>query len=153
MTREAACQTVAETAGAESQTVTSASLICPRVIGTTFERIEMALEGRDASYHGHPIGIAEMLAPLGGTAYAARAAVYDARSVTAARRMLRRAFESQLAGEGFSFVEVLTMCPTGWFIPTAEGPGYLDEVMGSVHGVGELKAAGQLNLRPQEPGD
>ena len=117
------------------------------------QRTKNSLEGRDASYHGHPIGIAEMLAPLGGTAYAARAAVYDARSVTAARRMLRRAFESQLAGEGFSFVEVLTMCPTGWFIPTAEGPGYLDEVMGSVHGVGELKAAGQLNLRPQEPGD
>lgn len=116
------------------------------------QRTKNTLEGRNAAYHGHPIGIAEMLAPLGGTAYSARAAVYDARSVTAARRMLRRAFESQLAGEGFSFVEILTMCPTGWFIPTAEGPGYLDSVMGSVHGVGELKVAGKLNTRPEEPG-
>ena len=58
--------------------------------------------------------------------------------------MLRRAFETQLAGDGFSFVEILTMCPTGWFVPTAEGPGYLDRVLGAVHGVGELKRDGKL---------
>jgi 2-oxoglutarate ferredoxin oxidoreductase subunit beta len=54
--------------------------------------------------------------------------------------MLRRAFESQLAGEGFSLVEILTMCPTGWFVPKAKGPGYLDEVIERVHRVGEIKA-------------
>ena len=46
------------------------------------QRTKSSLEGRDASYHGHPILIGEMLAPLGGTAYAARGAVYDAKSVT-----------------------------------------------------------------------
>jgi 2-oxoglutarate ferredoxin oxidoreductase subunit beta len=54
--------------------------------------------------------------------------------------MLRRAFESQLAGEGFSLVEILTMCPTGWFVPTAQGPGYLEEVIAAVHEPGEIKA-------------
>ena len=49
----------------------------------------------------------------------------------------------QLRGEGFSFVEILTMCPTGWFIPTGEGPGYLDKVLGSVHVTGELKVDGR----------
>jgi 2-oxoglutarate ferredoxin oxidoreductase subunit beta len=44
-----------------------------------------------------------------------------------------------LAGEGFSMVEVLTMCPTGWFVPTAEGPTYMDETLGQVHVMGELK--------------
>ena len=58
--------------------------------------------------------------------------------------MLPKAFESQLRGEGFSLVEVLTMCPTGWFVPTAEGPGYLDRVLGTVHVTGELKAEGRL---------
>ena len=48
----------------------------------------------------------------------------------------------QLRGEGFTFVEVLTMCPTGWFVPTAEGPGYMDDVLGSVHVTGELKVDG-----------
>jgi 2-oxoglutarate ferredoxin oxidoreductase subunit beta len=31
------------------------------------------------------------------------------------------------------------MCPTGWFVPTAEGPGYLSGVLAPVHATGELK--------------
>ena len=54
------------------------------------------------------------------------------------KTFLRRAFETQLEGRGFSFVEILTMCPTGWFVPTAEGPAYLDGVMGAVHAVGAV---------------
>ena len=108
------------------------------------QRTKNAIEGRDAGYHGHPILIGDMIAPLGGTAYAARGAVFDAKHVQQAKRMLRKAFESQLRGEGFSLVEVLTMCPTGWFIPTADGPGYLDDVLGTVHVTGELKADGKL---------
>jgi 2-oxoglutarate ferredoxin oxidoreductase subunit beta len=80
-----------------------------------------------------------MLAPLGGAAYVARGSVHDAAAVARTKRMLRRAFESQLAGEGFSLVEILTMCPTGWFVPTAEGPGYLDRVIAAVHEPGEIK--------------
>ncbi len=103
------------------------------------QRTKNTIEGRDAAYHGHPILIGDLLAQLDGTAYAARGSVHDAAGVAGTRRMLRRALETQLRGEGFSFVEVLTMCPTGWFVKTAEGPGYLDEVLGSVHVVGELK--------------
>ena len=53
------------------------------------------------------------------------------------------------AATGFSFVEVLTMCPTGWFIPTAEGPDYMTETLGEVHIMGELKVDGQ---RPHHRG-
>jgi 2-oxoglutarate ferredoxin oxidoreductase subunit beta len=103
------------------------------------QRTKTSLDGRDAAYHGHPILIGDMLARLAGTAYAARGSVHDAAGVVRTKNMLRRAFETQLEGRGFSFVEVLTMCPTGWFVPTAEGPGYLSEVMGPVHATGELK--------------
>jgi 2-oxoglutarate ferredoxin oxidoreductase subunit beta len=116
------------------------------------QRTKNSLDGRDAAYHGHPILIGDVLARLGGTAYAARGAVYDAGSVSKAKRMLRRAFETQLAGEGFSFVEILTMCPTGWFVPTAEGPEYLDRVLGSVHVTGELKVNGRLVGAAADPG-
>jgi len=68
--------------------------------------------------------------------------VHNAGGVAKTKRMIRQAFESQIAGEGFSFVEVLTMCPTGWFIPTAEGPGYMDDTLGQVHTMGELKVRG-----------
>jgi len=113
------------------------------------QRTKNTLEGRDGSYHGYPILIADLLAQLEGTAYAARGSVHNAAGVAGTKRMLRRAFESQLRGEGFSLVEVLTMCPTGWFVPTAEGPGYLDSVLGPVHVTGELKAEGKLMTTAQ----
>jgi len=120
---------------------TGGHMTATTVIG---QRTKNSIEGRDAKYHGHPILITDLLAQLGGTAYAARASVHDAASAARARRYIQRAFETQMKGEGFSFIEILTMCPTGWFIPTAEGPGYLDSVLGSVHVTGEVKRDGVL---------
>jgi 2-oxoglutarate ferredoxin oxidoreductase subunit beta len=108
------------------------------------QRTKTSLAGRDPEYHGYPILIGDLLARLGGTAYAARGSVHDAASVARTRRYFERAFETQMRGDGFSFVEVLTMCPTGWFVPTREGPGYLDRVLRSVHATGELKVDGVL---------
>src|SRR5439155_23949713 len=70
------------------------------------QRTKNTLDGRDAAYHGHPIRIADLLAPLGGTAYAARGSVHDATAVVKTKAMVRRAFESQLAKRGLSFVEI-----------------------------------------------
>ena len=117
---------------------TGGHMTATSVIG---QRTKTSLEGRDADYHGYPIVIGDLLARLEGAAYIARGSVQSAGAVARTKRMMRRAFESQLAGEGFSMVEVLTMCPTGWFIPTAEGPGYMDETLGQVHVMGELKGA------------
>ena len=52
---------------------------------------------------------------------------------------LQRAFETQVARRGFSFVEILTMCPTGWFIETPEAPDYLTSTLAPVHAPGVLK--------------
>jgi 2-oxoglutarate ferredoxin oxidoreductase subunit beta len=107
------------------------------------QRTKNSLEGRDAAYHGHPILIGDLLAQLDGTAYAARGSVHDAAGVARTKRMLRRAFQTQLEHRGFSFVEILTMCPTGWFVPTPQGPQYLAQVLGTVHVTGELKREGR----------
>ncbi len=55
------------------------------------------------------------------------------------RTLSRSAGNTQRAGAGFSFVEILTMCPTGWFVETAEAPRYLAERLGAVHFSGVLK--------------
>jgi 2-oxoglutarate ferredoxin oxidoreductase subunit beta len=107
------------------------------------QRTKNSLEGRDAAQHGHPIRIADLVSQLEGTVYAARASVHDAAGVARAKRMLKRAFEAQLAGGGFSFVEIGTMCPTGWFVATQQGPEYLDRVLGAVHVTGELVRDGR----------
>lgn len=105
------------------------------------QRTKTSLEGRDPAYHGHPIRVAELVAALDGVAYVARGSVHNPGAVVRTKRMLRRAFEAQLRGEGFSFVEVLTMCPTGWFVPTAEGPRYLADTLGRLHHPGELRGS------------
>ena len=106
------------------------------------QRTKNTLDGRDAEYHGYPILIGDLIARLQGAAYVARGSVHNAGAVARTKKMFRRAFESQLRGEGFTFVEVLTMCPTGWFIPTGEGPEYMNETLGEVHVMGELKVGG-----------
>ena len=106
------------------------------------QRTKNSLEGRDAKRHGYPIRMAEMLAPLDGVAYVARGATNNAGNIFQLRKMLRRAFEVQRDGLGFSFVEILTMCPTGWFIQTGEAPDYLDDKLASYHKPGVMKDIG-----------
>ncbi len=108
------------------------------------QRTKNTLDGRDASYHGFPILIGDLIAQLQGAAYVARGSVHNAGAVARTKKMFTRAFDAQLRGEGFSFVEVLTMCPTGWFVPTREGPGYMISTLGEVHIMGELKADGRV---------
>jgi 2-oxoglutarate/2-oxoacid ferredoxin oxidoreductase subunit beta len=107
------------------------------------QRTKNTLDGRDAGYHGYPILIGDLIARLEGAAYVARGSVHNAGAVARTKKMVRRALEAQAAG-GFSFVEVLTMCPTGWFVPTADGPGYLHDTLGDVHVMGELKVDGRI---------
>jgi 2-oxoglutarate ferredoxin oxidoreductase subunit beta len=65
--------------------------------------------------------------------------VNNAGNVSRTRRMLRRAFQLQEERAGFTFVEILTMCPTGWFIETEEAPEYLTDKLAATHTVGILK--------------
>lgn len=103
------------------------------------QRTKNTLEGRDPEAHGFPIRLSNLLAGIDGAAYVARGAVNNAGNVARTRRMIQRAFEVQQQGLGFSFVEILTMCPTGWFIETQEAPGYLTDHLAEVHSVGVLK--------------
>jgi len=106
------------------------------------QRTKTSLDGRDPSTAGYPIPVADLVAQLRGTAYVARAAVSTAAGVAQTKRMLRKAFETQLSGAGFSLVEILTMCPTGWFIETGDAPDYLAQNLESYHRVGVIKDIG-----------
>jgi 2-oxoglutarate ferredoxin oxidoreductase subunit beta len=81
--------------------------------------------GRDPSLAGWPIPITEMLALLPGVTYAARGSIADPQQVGRTKAMLRRSFETQLHGGGFSIVEVLSTCPVGWGLTPAEAMDHL----------------------------
>jgi 2-oxoglutarate ferredoxin oxidoreductase subunit beta len=103
------------------------------------QRTKTSLEGREPGAHGYPVDGSRLLAQLEGAAYVARGAVNTPGMIARTKRMIHRAMELQLAGAGFTFVEVLTMCPTGWFVPTPGGPQYLEDSMMATYGIGELK--------------
>jgi 2-oxoglutarate/2-oxoacid ferredoxin oxidoreductase subunit beta len=118
---------------------TGGHLTATTVLG---QRTKNTLDGRSAAEHGYPILLSNLIAQLEGAAFVARGAVNSAGNVARTRKMIRRAFETQLAGQGFSFVEILTMCPTGWFIETQEAPDYLADNLAQVHATGVLKDVG-----------
>jgi len=70
--------------------------------------------GRDFRGDGYPIRMAELLAGLEGTAYSARVAVSTPAQIRKAKEAVRKAFEMQIRGMGFSIVEFLSTCPTNW---------------------------------------
>lgn len=70
--------------------------------------------GRNKSKDGSPIRMAELLAQLGGVAFSARVAVDSPKHLMEAKKVIREAFDYQVQGRGFSFVEVLSACPTNW---------------------------------------
>ncbi len=111
------------------------------VTTTIGQRTKNTLEGRDAARHGHPMRVAELLAGIDGVGYVARGAVNNAGNVARTKRMVVEAFTAQQQGLGLSFVEILTMCPTGWFVPTTEAPAYLEETIAATHRVGVLRSA------------
>lgn len=108
---------------------------------TLGQRTKTSIDGRDPHQHGHPILLSNLVATLDGAAYVARCAVNNAGNVARTKRYITRAYESQKAGAGFSLVEILTMCPTGWFVDTLEGPDYLQDTLAPVHNIGELKTS------------
>ena len=80
-----------------------------------------------------------------GSAYVARGSVHNAAAIAQTKKMIHRAFERQQQKRGLGLVEILTMCPTGWFVPTNSGPEYMLESLGKVYPFGELKDVGAGN--------
>ena len=96
--------------------------------------------GRDRDVHGFPIRVCEMLAPLEGAAYLARVAVHTPKSIIQAKKFIKKAFEVQLKGLGFSLVEVLSTCPTNWGLSPLEAVKWLEDQMVPYYPLGEYKA-------------
>ncbi len=70
--------------------------------------------GRNVEYFGYPIKIAEHIALCDGTAYSARVSLDSVPNIKKAKQAIKKAFEAQIKGLGFSFVEILSSCPTNW---------------------------------------
>ncbi len=78
------------------------------------QKATTCVEGRTARQAGHPIRMCEMLATIDGATYLERTSVHTAPGVLKTKAALKKAFQCQIDGKGFSMVEILSMCPTNW---------------------------------------
>lgn len=95
--------------------------------------------GRNSEYFGYPIKIAEHIALCEGTAFSARVALDSIPHINEAKKALKKAFEAQLNGLGFSFVEILATCPTNWKMTPVEAHKRIKDEMIPVFPLGIFK--------------
>ena len=70
-------------------------------------------KGRDPELTGYPIRMCELLATLATPAYIERVSL--ARPyLPKVKKALMKAFQNQIDNKGFSFIEILSTCPTNW---------------------------------------
>ena len=95
--------------------------------------------GRDVATAGHPVRVCELLATQEGTAYAERVSVHSVPHIRKAKKAVKKAFEYQLQGRGFSIVELLSTCPTNWGLSPVESLAWVEEKMLAQYPLGVFK--------------
>ena len=85
--------------------------------------------GRNTETAGFPIRVCELLSELDGPAYLERVTVNNVKNVRNAKKAIKKAFQNQIDGKGFSLVEVLSSCPTNWGMTPQKALEWIDEKM------------------------
>ena len=104
--------------------------------------------GRDVTTAGYPLRVCEMLSSLDGVALLERVAVDKPAHIRKAKKAIRKAFEYQIAGLGFTLIEVLATCPTNWGKTPAAAFDWLRDAMIPYYPLGvykDCKAQGEGN--------
>lgn len=95
--------------------------------------------GRDPKLCGYPVKVCEMLAQLEGPEYLERVTVNSVAQIKKAKKAIKKAFQNQLDGKGFSLVEVLSSCPTNWGMTPQNALKWIDEKMIPYYPLGVYK--------------
>ncbi len=85
--------------------------------------------GRDTDHCGFPIKVCEMLSELEGPEYLERVTVNNVKNIMKAKKAIKKAFQNQVDGKGFSLVEVVSTCPTNWGMTPQNALKWLEENM------------------------
>ena len=82
----------------------------------------------------------ELLNTLEAPAFLARVSVHDPKNINKAKEAIKKAFECQIQGKGFSMVEVLSTCPTNWKMTPIESLGWLKDNMIPYYPLGNIRS-------------
>lgn len=85
--------------------------------------------GRNPGNEGYPLRISELISQLDAPVYVERVALSDAKNTNKARRAVRKALQLQMENKGFSLVEVLSVCPSGWKMTPTQSKQWLTDYL------------------------
>ena len=95
--------------------------------------------GRDTNHCGFPVKVCEMLSQLDGPEYLERVTVNSPKAIRNAKKAIKKAFQNQVEGKGFSLIEVISTCPTNWGMTPTEALKWVDEKMIPYYPLGVYK--------------
>ena len=95
--------------------------------------------GRDPETVGLPVKVCEMLSKVDGATYLERVAVNNVKNINAARKAIKKAFQYQVEGKGFSLIEVVSTCPTNWGLTPDKALKWLEDNMLPYYPLGVYK--------------
>ncbi|HPK53144.1 MAG TPA: thiamine pyrophosphate-dependent enzyme [Smithellaceae bacterium] len=95
--------------------------------------------GRNKSSEGFPVKVCELFSQLPGTTYVERCAVNSPAGVSKTKKAIKKAFQCQMDGHGFSLIEILSPCPTNWKMSSIDSCKWIDNVMSKEFPLGVFK--------------
>lgn len=95
--------------------------------------------GRDVTQAGFPIRVCELLSSLDGVAYLERVTVDTPKNIRKAKKAIKKAFQTQIDGVGYSLVEVVSTCPTNWGLTPQDAFEWMRENMLPYYPLGVYK--------------
>jgi len=103
------------------------------------QRTTTSRSGRDTKTSGYPLRVSELLATLEGVSFVQRVSVDSYKNLISAKKAIEKAFLYQMSNKGFSFIEVLSPCPTDWGMPPKKALEWLRETLIPVYPLGIIK--------------
>ncbi len=98
-----------------------------------------APKGRNAEETGMPIRMANLLSEIVTPGYVTRQAVLKPQQINKTKKAIKKAFEYQVEGKCFSFVEVLSTCPTNWGLTPLDSLKWAEENLLPYYELGDYK--------------
>ena len=94
---------------------------------------------------GHPLDFIKLMSTL-DVGYLARGSLNTNNDILKTKSYIKKAFDIQMNKQGFSFVEIITTCPTNWGVSPLEALNIVKERTLPVYNLGEFKDRGAKNV-------
>lgn len=103
------------------------------------QRASTAPMGRDTDETGMPMRMANLLGELVTPGYITRQAVLNPKQINKTKKAIKKAFEYQVEGKCFSFVEVISTCPTNWGLTPLDSLKWAQDTLLPYYELGDYK--------------